>query len=108
MLAKPRIGVLLRLKGAMHIYEADLVAARTRPGRFIHARDQTIIERLRCPISVIAGSLDPLGKPTPAAQTLLLQQRQPTARIRLIDGAGHWVAYEAAAEFNAAMDAALA
>ena len=93
---------------ALHIYETDLMQARTRPGRFIHARDQTLIDHLHCPIAAIAGSLDPLGKPTPAAQVDELRRRQPAARVQLIDGAGHWVAYEAADRFNAALDRALA
>ena len=92
---------------ALHIYEIDLAQARTRPGKFLHLRDQTLIGRLVCPITAIAGALDPLGKPTPAAQSARLLQLQPTARIHLVEGAGHWVAYEAADAFNRLIEQAL-
>ena len=89
---------------AMHIYELDLERARTRPGKFLHLRDQALIGRLECPIAAIAGALDPLGRPTAQAQTEQLVRIQPHARVKVVAGAGHWVAYEAAGAFNAALD----
>jgi pimeloyl-ACP methyl ester carboxylesterase len=32
----------------------------------------------------------------------VLRRHHPELKVRLIEGAGHWVMYEAAAEFNAA------
>ena len=93
---------------AMHIYVSDMACARTRPGKFLHLRDQTLIRRLTCPIAAIAGALDPLGRPTPKAQTERLLEMQPAAQIRIIAGAGHWVAYEAADAFNHALEQVLA
>ena len=93
---------------AMHIYASDMECARTRPGKFLHLRDQTLIRRLACPIAAIAGALDPLGRPTPKAQTERLLEVQPSAQIRIIAGAGHWVAYEAADAFNLALEQVLA
>ena len=88
---------------AMHIYADDVTRARIRPAKFINDRDFTMIERLPCRVAGIAGSLDPLGIPSPAAQGEALLRARPDARFRLIDNAGHWVAYEAADQFNAVL-----
>ncbi len=88
---------------ALHIYADDVTRARIRPAKFINDRDFTMIERLACRVAGIAGSLDPLGIPSPAAQGEALLRARPDARFRLIDNAGHWVAYEAADQFNAAL-----
>lgn len=86
---------------ALHIYATDVVRARIRPVKFINDRDFTLIERLPCRVAGIAGELDPLGVPSPAAQGQALLKARPDARFHLIRNAGHWVAYEAADEFNA-------
>jgi len=88
---------------ALHIYAADVVRARIRPAKFINERDFTMIERLPCRVAGIAGELDPLGVPSPAAQGDALMRARPDARFRLIRNAGHWVSYEAPDEFNAAL-----
>lgn len=86
---------------ALLLYATDVVRARIRPLTFINERDFTMIERLPCRVVGIAGSLDPLGKPTPAAQGEVLQSKRPDARFHLFDNVGHWVPYEAAERFNA-------
>lgn len=88
---------------ALHIYATDVVRARIRPATFINDRDFTMIERLPCRVAGIAGSLDPLGVPTAAAQGADLLRARADARFELIENAGHWVAYEAAGPFNAAL-----
>lgn len=85
---------------ALHIYATDVVRARIRPAKFINDRDFTLIERLPCRVAGIAGALDPLGVPSPAAQGEALLKARPDARFRLIPDAGHWVAYEAPDAFN--------
>ncbi len=88
---------------ALYIYSTDVVRARIRPAKFINDRDYTLIERLGCKVAGIAGELDPLGVPSPAAQGEALLKARPDARFRLIRNAGHWVSYEAPDEFNATL-----
>ncbi len=88
---------------ALHIYATDVVRARIRPAKFINDRDFTMIERLPCKVAGIAGDLDPLGVPSPAAQGEALLKARPDARFRLIRNAGHWVSYEAPGEFNSTL-----
>lgn len=88
---------------ALHIYATDVVRSRIRPAKFINERDFGLIERLTCRVAGIAGSLDPLGVPSPAAQGEALMKARPDARFHLIENAGHWVAYEAPERFNAVL-----
>lgn len=92
---------------ALHIYAGDVVRARIRPAKFINDRDYTMIERLPCRVAGIAGDLDPLGVPSPAAQGEELLKARPDARFHLVENAGHWVAYEAPDEFNRVLRAML-
>lgn len=85
---------------AIHIYATDVVRARIRPAKFINERDYAMIERLPCKVAGIAGALDPLGVPSPAAQGEALLKARPDAQFHLIENAGHWVAYEAPDAFN--------
>jgi len=43
-----------------------------------------------------------------ATRLEILRRHHPELEVRLIEGAGHWVAYEAAERFNAALLALLA
>lgn len=65
------------------------------------------LQRLRVPLGVIWGGLD---KPHPQieAHRALFKALQPDAPFHVIEGAGHWVMYEAPERFNAALRAALA
>lgn len=85
---------------ALHLYPEDVTRSRVRPPKFINDRDFGMIDRLTCRVAAIAGALDPLGIPSPQAQGEELLHRRPDARFHLVENAGHWVAYEAAAEFN--------
>jgi pimeloyl-ACP methyl ester carboxylesterase len=93
---------------ALHIYATDVVRARIRPAKFINDRDFKLIERLPCRVAGIVGELDPLGVPSPAAQGEALLKARPDARFKLIENAGHWVAYEAPDAFNAVLREMLA
>jgi pimeloyl-ACP methyl ester carboxylesterase len=93
---------------ALTIYAEDVVRARIRPAKFMNDRDFRMIERLPCRVVGIAGALDPLGVPSPAAQGEQLMKARPDARFHLMADAGHWVAYEAAERFNAILRGELA
>ncbi len=63
---------------------------------------------VRCPVNGIWGSRDAPSLPNIAAREEALRALRPELRFRVIEGAGHWVAYEAAEAFNATLDALLA
>jgi pimeloyl-ACP methyl ester carboxylesterase len=58
-------------------------------------------------INGIWGERDATAVPWLADRETLLREIQPRARFRVIPGAGHWVAYEAADAFNATLSALL-
>jgi pimeloyl-ACP methyl ester carboxylesterase len=61
----------------------------------------------RCPVNGIWGSLDAPSLPDIAVRGAALRALRPELRFRVIEGAGHWVAYEAADAFNATLGALL-
>lgn len=66
------------------------------------------ILRSRAPLACIYGEQDAIARPHVAARLALIRSLQDGARAEMIPGAGHWVAYEAAEEFNAALARILA
>lgn len=60
------------------------------------------IETLDAPVNGIYGTLD-MAAPHFAEREALLKRHDPAARLVLIEGAGHWIAYEAADAFNEAL-----
>ena len=53
------------------------------------------------PVNALWGSRDQFAGDTLTARIARLRKGRPAADIRLFEGAGHWVAYEQAAEFDA-------
>jgi pimeloyl-ACP methyl ester carboxylesterase len=66
------------------------------------------ILRSRAPLGAIYGEQDAIARPHVQLRLDLVQEMRPGARTELIPGAGHWVAYEAAEAFNAALARVLA
>ena len=58
---------------------------------------------MTAPLSTIWGTRDIIARPSLQARLDILRRHHPELAVRLIDGAGHWVAYEAADAFNAAL-----
>jgi len=54
-------------------------------------------------LSTIWGTRDIIARPSLEARLAILRRHHPELAVRLIEGAGHWVAYEAADRFNAAL-----
>jgi len=73
--------------------------------RGIFLRDA--LATVRCRVNGIWGSRDAPSLPDIAAREAALRALRPELRFRVIEGAGHWVAYEAADAFNATLDALL-
>ena len=88
---------------AMHLLVANGRAARLPvvdlviPDRVLEA-----LPRLAVPLDAIWGELD-RPHPGPALQEEVLRRFQPDMDFRVIEGAGHWVMYERAEAFNAAL-----
>jgi len=55
------------------------------------------------PLNTIWGTRDVLARPSLDARLAVLSRHHPELRARLIDGAGHWVMYEAPEAFCAAL-----
>lgn len=93
----------------------DIQEWNTRHARFVSrgfalgASLREAAERVACPLGGIWGEHDQVAQPGGARARLdLLRALRPDLREAVIEGAGHWVAFEAAAEFNAALAAMLA
>jgi pimeloyl-ACP methyl ester carboxylesterase len=61
------------------------------------------ILRSRAPLGAIYGEQDAIARPDVQLRLDLVREMRADARTELIPGAGHWVAYEAAEAFNAAL-----
>ncbi|MBR0672002.1 alpha/beta fold hydrolase [Neoroseomonas soli] len=66
------------------------------------------ILRSRAPLACIYGEQDAIARPHVPLRLELIRSLREGARTEMIPGAGHWVAYEAAKEFNAALARILA
>jgi pimeloyl-ACP methyl ester carboxylesterase len=86
-----------------------LQAENVKRGRF-HSRPFAATDALavalagiRAPLKTIWGTRDIIARPSLAARLDILRRHHPELAVRLIEGAGHWVAYEAADAFNTAL-----
>jgi len=70
--------------------------ALSRSGAILRA-----IDRLQSPLNGIWGACDAPANPQAPKRVAALRERCPNADIRMIPGAGHWVAYEAPDTVNA-------
>lgn len=66
------------------------------------------IMRTAAPLGAIYGEQDAIARPQVQLRLDLMRRLRADARTELIPGAGHWVAYEAAEAFNAALARILA
>jgi pimeloyl-ACP methyl ester carboxylesterase len=62
---------------------------------------QKAIARVHVPVNGIWGELDAPANPRAPQRVAALRALRPDADVRMIAGAGHWVAYEAPQEFHA-------
>jgi pimeloyl-ACP methyl ester carboxylesterase len=61
------------------------------------------LERAPAPLKTIWGTRDVIARSSLEMRLAVLRRHHPELEVRLIAGAGHWVAYEAADRFNAAL-----
>ena len=60
------------------------------------------LAEVTAPLKTIWGTRDIIARPSIEARLDILRRHHPELDVRLIEGAGHWVMYEAADQFNAA------
>jgi pimeloyl-ACP methyl ester carboxylesterase len=89
---------------AVHLQAENVRRARFRSRPFAAGDGLArTLERVSAPLKTIWGTRDIVARPSLEARLAALRRHHPELEVRLIHGAGHWVAYEAAAAFNAAL-----
>jgi pimeloyl-ACP methyl ester carboxylesterase len=88
---------------AVHLQIENVRRARFRSRGFA-ATDELAraLADVRAPVATIWGTLDAIARPSLQARLDVLRRHHPELRVHLIEGAGHWVMYETADQFNAA------
>jgi pimeloyl-ACP methyl ester carboxylesterase len=89
---------------AVHLQAANVARARFRSRPFATGDALArALQRTSAPLKTIWGSRDVIARTSLATRLAVLRRHHPELEVRLIEGAGHWVAYEAADRFNAAL-----
>ncbi|MDB5744757.1 MAG: alpha/beta hydrolase fold protein [Polaromonas sp.] len=93
---------------AVRLHEANVLRDRMKGRRL--ARTDVLARSLaqsQCPVHAIYGAEDALYRGQAAALAAVLGQAPGFQALKLIEGAGHWVQFERAGAFNAALLGAL-
>jgi pimeloyl-ACP methyl ester carboxylesterase len=88
---------------AIHLQAQNIARARFRSRPF--AATDTLaraLERVTAQLKTIWGTRDIIARPSLEARLEVLRRHHRELKVSLIEGAGHWVMYEAAREFNTA------
>jgi pimeloyl-ACP methyl ester carboxylesterase len=87
---------------ALVIQEWNTQHARFRSRGFASTTSlKDAVAKARAPVALLYGERDAIAWPEVEKRFAALREVQPDAWTGIIPGAGHWVAYEAAAAFNA-------
>lgn len=88
---------------AIHLQIENVRRARFRSRPFA-ATDELAraLADVPAPLGTIWGTRDTIARPSLEARLDVLRRHHPELDVRTIEGAGHWVMYEAADQFNAA------
>jgi pimeloyl-ACP methyl ester carboxylesterase len=89
---------------AIHLQAENIARARFRSRPFA-ATDSLAraLADVKAPLKTIWGTRDIIARPSLETRLEILRRHHPELEVRTIEGAGHWVAYEAAGPFNAAL-----
>jgi pimeloyl-ACP methyl ester carboxylesterase len=89
---------------AVHLQAENIRRARFRSRPFA-ATDAVAhaLASVTAPLKTIWGTRDIIARPSIETRLAVLRRHHPELQVRLIEGAGHWVMYEAADRFNAAL-----
>jgi pimeloyl-ACP methyl ester carboxylesterase len=88
---------------AVHLQAENIKRARFRSRPFA-ATDglARALADVTAPVGTIWGTRDIIARPSLDARLDIIRRHHPELQVRLIEGAGHWVMYEAADRFNSA------
>lgn len=88
---------------AIHMQARNIAQTRFRSRQFAATDDLAVaLAGVKVPLKTIWGTRDIIARPSLDARLDILRRHHPELQVRLIEGAGHWVMYEAADRFNAA------
>jgi pimeloyl-ACP methyl ester carboxylesterase len=89
---------------AIHLQAENIRRARfrSRPFAATEGLAQALVH-VTVPLKTIWGTRDIIARPSLETRLEILRRHHPELEVRLVEGAGHWVAYEAAGAFNAAL-----
>ncbi len=89
---------------AVHLQAENIRRARfrSRPFAATDALARALAD-VTAPLKTIWGTRDIIARPSLDQRLDILRRHHAELEVRLIDGAGHWVAYEAADRFNGAL-----
>jgi pimeloyl-ACP methyl ester carboxylesterase len=88
---------------AIHLQAENIKRARFRSRPFATTDGLALaLADVTASLKTIWGTRDIIARPSLDARLDILRRHHPELEARLIDGAGHWVAYEAPDAFNAA------
>jgi pimeloyl-ACP methyl ester carboxylesterase len=89
---------------AIHLQAENIRQARFRSRPFAATDGLAVaLAEVTARVKTIWGTQDIIARPSLEARLDILRRHHPELEVRLIEGAGHWVAYEAAGAFNAAL-----
>lgn len=89
---------------ALEVQEQNTRRARLNSGfMWISRALHEALPRVHCPVHGVWGERDMADRALLDVRIVLLRQARPDAGIEVIPRAGHWVFYEAADRFNAAL-----
>ena len=86
---------------AIHLQAENIKRARFRSRPFAATDALAVaLADVTAPLNTIWGTRDIIARPSLDLRLDILRRHHPELAVRLIEGAGHWVAYEAADQFN--------
>jgi len=89
---------------AIHLQAENIKRARFRSRPFATSDGLAkALADVTASLKTIWGTRDIIARASLATRLEILRRHHPELEVRLIEGAGHWVAYEAATRFNAAL-----
>ncbi len=86
---------------AVHLQAENIKRARFRSRPFAATDALAVaLAGVTAPLKTIWGTRDIIARPSLDLRLDILRRHHPELQVRLIEGAGHWVMYEAADRFN--------
>lgn len=89
---------------AIHLQRQNIDKARFRSRAFAGGDEiKRALPHLKVPLKAIWGAKDQIAQPSVAARFDVLREAHPELDARVVEDAGHWVAYEQPEVFNATL-----